>query len=324
MIKKDRKKPITLRKLEALDRRITPAHPKKQLIADDLAKKRAGFRGEQALDYHLTFMPTENYHIFHSLRLQDHKMRFFQIDTLILTQKFHLILETKNFSGTLFFDQEFHQLLRTNQNESKAYSDPITQANRQTRQLRLWLNSHRFPSAPIIPFVVISSPSTTIQTNPQYSHLLRNVIHSAALPFKVEEIEKKHKSNLLTKKELNAISRLLLKKHVPFNQDILAKFQIGKEEIVTGVYCNSCLLFSMRREWGTWKCTRCNKADPAAHLQALEDYALLFGPTITNLELRTFLGIESESVARKILTSTCPESFGEKKNRGYIIPMWLD
>lgn len=313
-----------MRKLEALDRRLHPTHHKKQSIADKLGSEKAGFRGEVALDYHLTFLPNENYYIFHNLRLQDNKKRFFQIDTLILTPKFHLILDTKNFSGTLFFDQEFQQLVRTNQNESKAYSDPILQIKRQRLQLQSWLNDHQFPLAPVFPFVIISFPSTTIQTNPQYAHLLRNVIHSAALPFKVEELEKNHHTTLLTKKELNVISRKLIKKHVPNNPDILAKYQIRKEDIIPGVYCNNCLSFSMKREWGNWKCKQCNHMDPTAHLSAIEDYSLLFGQNITNPELRAFLGIESESVARKILTSVCHETFGEKKNRGYKIPMWLD
>ncbi|MBU8878105.1 NERD domain-containing protein [Bacillus sp. FJAT-29790] len=324
MIKKERKKPIKLRKLEALVRRLPTTHPKKQFIMDHLAKNEAGFRGEQALDYHLTFLPSENFFIFHNLRLQDNKKRFFQIDTLILTPKFHLILEIKNISGNLFFDQEFHQLLRTYKNEIQSFSDPLLQVRRQRFQLQSWLHHNKFPLVPIIPFIIISSPSSTIQTNPRYSHLLRNVIHSDALPLKVEELEKNHQQALISKKESTAISRKLVKMHVPYNPDILSLYQISKKDIIQGVYCDNCFSFSMKRVWGAWQCTHCNDFSPHAHLPAIDDYSLLFGSNITNQELRAFLGIQSESVARKILTSVCSESYGQKKNRGYELPMWLE
>jgi len=321
LIKKERKKPIKLKKLAVLKKRLYKNHPKWPIVAESLAKGEAGFRGEVSLDYQLTFLPDNNYYIFHDLRLKDEKLRYFQLDTLILTLKFHLLIEIKNIAGTLFFDQEFHQLIRTFQNENQTFPDPLLQIRRQQIQLRSWIKQKNFPQAPIIPFVIISSPTSTIQTNLQSSHLLQNVIHSGALPFKIEELEKKSYKVILTKKELNAMARKLLKSHEPYNPDILATYQLSKKDIIKGVYCEKCSSFLMRRNRGHWRCETCWNISTNAHLSALRDYSLLFGQKIMNAECRSFLGIESESVARKILTSTCIKSLGENKNRTYLLPI---
>ncbi|WP_180968136.1 nuclease-related domain-containing protein [Cytobacillus massiliigabonensis] len=310
MIKKERKRPIILKKLEALDRRVPIHHTKKQIVTRELAKVEAGFRGEQALNYHLTFLPKKNYFILHDLRLRDKEKGFFQIDTVILTPKFHLVLEVKNIAGTLFFDQEFHQLIRTLPNESHTFPDPLLQIRRQKQQFQSWLAQNKFSDVPVISYVIISSPSSTIQTIPRHSHLLRNVIHSATLPLKVEELEKRYEHILYTTQEMNALSRKLIKMHIPYNPDILSLFQVCREDIIKGVYCENCLSYLIERVWGSWRCLNCKLISNKAHISALEDYFLLFGPNITNAELRSFLKIESESIAREILTAICDESLG--------------
>ncbi|WP_243292865.1 hypothetical protein [Bacillus sp. FJAT-47783] len=56
MIKKERTKPIKLKKLEALIRRLSSTHPKRPLVQKELAKHLAGYRGEQSIDYHLSHL----------------------------------------------------------------------------------------------------------------------------------------------------------------------------------------------------------------------------------------------------------------------------
>ncbi len=68
MIAKKRVVPLKIRQIEALLRRLPPHHPKIPLIEKDLIKRRAGYRGEKSVDYHLSFLPDE-YLIFHGLRL---------------------------------------------------------------------------------------------------------------------------------------------------------------------------------------------------------------------------------------------------------------
>ena len=51
---------------------------------------------------------------------------FFQIDFLIITLHYLLILEAKNYSGQIYFDDDFNQIIQTKNGEEKALPDPDT------------------------------------------------------------------------------------------------------------------------------------------------------------------------------------------------------
>ncbi|SFE88656.1 nuclease-related domain-containing protein [Alteribacillus iranensis] len=103
MIIKPRKVPLHLRKLRALERRLPHSHPKRPEIERDTAKWSAGYKGEQSIDDPLTFLPPHDFRILHDLHLYDGS-HYFQIDTLIISSCFLLIIEVINISGTLIFD----------------------------------------------------------------------------------------------------------------------------------------------------------------------------------------------------------------------------
>ncbi|MFD2693304.1 nuclease-related domain-containing protein [Sporolactobacillus shoreicorticis] len=46
------------------------------------------------MDYALSHLPDKDFHIFHNLRLYDH-VDYFQIDFLVLCDRYALILEVK-------------------------------------------------------------------------------------------------------------------------------------------------------------------------------------------------------------------------------------
>ena len=97
MIVKPRKYPVSILSLEALQRRLKQNHPQQAQIKEDLAKKTAVFKGEQSIDYFLSFLSEGMYHILHDVRLKigDH---FFQIDILILSRSFLLIFRSEEYN----------------------------------------------------------------------------------------------------------------------------------------------------------------------------------------------------------------------------------
>ncbi|WP_372508755.1 nuclease-related domain-containing protein [Pseudalkalibacillus decolorationis] len=82
MIIKHRTKPTSIRKLEALQRRIPRDHPRRPFIDEGCAINKAGYKGELALNFPLKFLPQKDYLILHDLRLQN-KTAYFQIDCLL-------------------------------------------------------------------------------------------------------------------------------------------------------------------------------------------------------------------------------------------------
>ncbi|MDM5225399.1 nuclease-related domain-containing protein [Cytobacillus sp. NJ13] len=85
MLKKERKVPDFITKLEALIRRMPEMEQGRDRAVSELIKRRAGFIGEQKLDYYLSFLDGKEYWIYHGLWLSNGS-QFFQIDTLLLTK----------------------------------------------------------------------------------------------------------------------------------------------------------------------------------------------------------------------------------------------
>nr|WP_306896985.1 nuclease-related domain-containing protein [Salibacterium salarium] len=126
---------------------------------------------------------------------------------MLLTPHFFLILEVKNIAGTLYFDQEFNQLLRTIHEKEEAFSDPVVQLNRQQCQLEIWLQKFKFPLAPVEGVVIISNSSTVIKASPSYKNLSSTVIRPPVLPSKIASLQQKYSSVIMPKKNINKISR---------------------------------------------------------------------------------------------------------------------
>lgn len=280
----------------------------------------AGYRGEQSLDYYLGFLSKKRYLIFHDLRLSN-SLHFFQIDTLILSPFFILLIEVKNVTGTLYFDNIFHQLIRTVNGKEEGFPNPLLQVKRQRSQLSEWIKNNKFPAVPIETLVVISSPSTIIKASTENKYRFQNVIHRENLISKIESLEEKYKEEKLSEKELRKLSTFLLKQHTPNVPDVLQRFHIPETDLLKGVHCPSCFSIPMRRKGSSWVCLTCNYSSKEAHLAALQDYALLLLSTITNQQLRDFLQLPSRSIATNILISIDLKHSGATRGRTYQLPI---
>lgn len=318
MIVKKRSIPLVNLKLEALLRRILPSHPKVPILKENLLKRNAGYQGERSLDYPLSFLHEKEYLIFHDLRLKVGS-HYFQIDTLVICQKFILIIEVKNIMGTLYFDQQFHQLIRTINGEETVFPDPVIQLKRQMFQLKQWLDSKQIVTLPIIPLVVISNPKALIQTSSANGELNKMVINRYYLSTRLQQIEKEYDLDTLSLKEIKKLSRLLLKEHTPLVQQVLEQYEIKPSEILTGVICPSCGHLPMTRVNGSWLCQQCQQTNKTAHISALKDYFLLCSSQMTNKDAREFLNIESPFITSRLLRSMDFPSSGNTKNKVYMI-----
>lgn len=318
MIVKERFIPTKIIKNETLLRRLLENHPKWIHIDKDLAKRKAGYNGEKATDYYVKKLPNQEFFNLFDLRLQiNHD--FFQIDTLILSTTFALILEIKNISGSLYFDHTFKQLIRTLNDIENGFICPIVQAERHVSKLNKWFLSRKI-SLPIEYLVVISNPSTIIKTDPHNIKAIDKVIHAHELVEKVEMIRKKHFEEKFSMKEVKKLAKQIVKNHTPLPYNPLKYYQIPKTSILSGVQCPSCKTIPMVRVRGSWYCTKCKTYNKDAHIQSLNDYFLLISSTVTNQQFREFLHLPSPSIAKKMLTSMNLSYTGEKKSRIYQAP----
>ncbi|KQL21245.1 nuclease-related domain-containing protein [Cytobacillus solani] len=316
MIVKELSKPSSILKLEALMRRIPIDHAKYAEIKEDLRKRLAGYNGERALSYYLDFLPDKDYFIFHDLCLPNGPHHF-QIDYLVLSRHLAFILECKNFYGTLLLEDSFNQLIRTANDKEEGFQNPISQTKWHQQQLSTFLNSYGYSQIPIDYLVAFSSPSTILKTNSRSQSLLKRIVHGYNLLDRLNEIGKAYKKDVIEMKHLRKLCKLLLKSHVPSDQNISQKYVLTKSDVKTGVQCPNCLSFGMVRLRKKWFCEKCGCFDKNAHVEAVKDYFLSLNSTMSNKQFREFTHLSSVDMASKLLMRMNLPSSGANKGRVY-------
>ncbi len=323
MGQKNRVLPVEIKRLEALNRRVKKLHPKKSEIYSSFRRRMAGFIGEQSIDYYLSFLTEKDFIILHGVRLQ-YGQYFFQIDTLILTPYFILILEVKTYAGTIIIDHDNSQLtVLKDSGEEKTYMDPVVQVEHQHYQFSKWLQLYKSPQIPIFSYVVFTNDSSKIVSR-NNTPISKKIMRSTLLFKTIKQLQDKHNTTFYSTKDLNRLKRLIKKHHTPSNRDFAESFRIEPDDIITGVQCPHCEQFPMERSYGKWLCHSCNKSSKDAHKKALQDYLLLFTPLITINEMKKFLHIDSRDVVKYIIQSLELRGEGTTSDRKYDLTSLMD
>lgn len=303
---------------EAALRRIDKNHSARKEIEEDYAIRMAGYRGEKSVDYYLKNLPETHYDIIHGLRLPSENS-FFQIDTLILSTSFAYILEIKNIAGILHFEKNLGQFLRiTPENQKKErFRNPIQQAKIQHAKLQKWLYQHGYRNFPVDYVVVNSNARTIITTDPGNEAILTKVCNSETIEDKIIQTTQRFHKECINHPQVKKLEQQLLHEHTEPEHSVKQLYNINSGEIPTGVQCPKCLFIPMSYHYGTWTCLNCNHQSKTAHIAAIQDYFHLIKPTITNIEMREFLHIQSPNVAKKFLHTLQLPSKGVNKGRIY-------
>ncbi|MCL6572076.1 MAG: NERD domain-containing protein [Bacillus sp. (in: Bacteria)] len=307
-----------IKKYEAMDRRLDCNH----LIRPDLLAEYknwlAGYRGEKSVAFYLSMLSDSKYLIFHDLRLKLGKY-YFQIDFLLLSSTFNLVLEVKNRIGEYRFEKNQNQTTLKSNGIEKRIKNPVLQAKLQAKKLKKWLKKYNCPEVPIYYLFVNSNEKAIIRIEPGNEQINQYICHSEALVERIDQLANFYKTEILNASELRKIKRLLLAHHTPDDPDLLHHFNLSAKHITPGVQCQECGCLPMKYHYGTWSCSICKHKSKIAHYQAIEDYFLLVKPTISNSELRQFLQIKSPKSANTILHTLNFSYSGTNKNRVYFL-----
>lgn len=164
MFLKERVSPDLLESLPRLLHRLSKRHAAYETVALDYYKVKAGFGGEQRVDQILRQSRwRDRIAVIGDLQLAD---PFCQIDTVILTPHFVLVLEVKNFSGTLSFDEKsYHMKQRTRDGKLLGFNSPVTQAWNAQEEVKILLEEFGI-LLPVYTCVVLPYSSTLIEDAP--------------------------------------------------------------------------------------------------------------------------------------------------------------
>ncbi|WP_163539676.1 nuclease-related domain-containing protein [Gracilibacillus sp. YIM 98692] len=308
--------PLVHRKYEALRNRLPADHMQYSTIDDFCRRYHSGYQGEQSLGYYIDLLADLDIHWLKRLRLK--YQHYFQIDLLCVTPSFLLLIESKNITGSIYFDPYAKQLLRQIDDQQKLFSDPLLQVGLQAKQLRQFLSHTDFPSLPIHTISAFTNRNGHLLLQ-DYKDRDR-ILTSQELPFYVENLVAKHNVPKLTSSQCAQLTRYLESHHQEADIDILKKHAILWEEIKKGVPCPACSRYRMARIRHRWECPHCNHRSHDAHIPVLTELALLAGNRITNKLAREFLMMESRHAAAKLLIRAGFERVGTGKGAYYILP----
>lgn len=313
--------PEQLLAVSALLEHLPANHPKRSVAEDDFAKRYAGWRGEQNLSYYLSHLPQNSFSGFHDLRLSA-ESHLFQMDMLMITFQFILIIEVKNFAGSIYFDTIFNQLIRVHNEHKEGFSNPIIQVHRHRKLLMKWLAIHRLSSLPIECLVVIANPSTLIDTARNSRNIGEIVCHAEQIESKIEQLTQKHKSQKISESNLNRVENLLLKEHIDPLVNICDTFSVSDNDLIRGVKCPFCHSFRTSRVYGSWFCPQCGNKTRTAHEQNILEYFLLNDKKMTNGMCQDFLNINNRQLATRLLQKMQLKTGGSGQGIGqyYLAP----
>ncbi|RNF39707.1 nuclease-related domain-containing protein [Planococcus salinus] len=293
--------------------RLPVNHSHRKFLETELYRRAAGARGEKRLkDRFKEFQLEEEYHILWnlSLRLGEWKV---QMDGLLLTGKCAVILESKNISGKIQFDEKTDEFSRENLNGEKTImEDPTVQLKKHIRFLTTWFKSKKI-DLPVTGLVIFTAKQCEFLSKPPGAHICKTYQMPDYLLQIVESapLNSEHP-------QLSKIKRTLQTNQTPFKRiPLCSQYHIQTEDLTTGIFCTNCNHHLMQRHKRAWICRQCSHRDNLAHKLAIQEYFTLIDTHLTNLEFRKFCGITSRSVATRLLTQQDLLTTGEFKGRVY-------
>lgn len=299
--------------LETLLLRLAPVHPQRGFLDTLLYRTTRGTSGEQRLkarfkEFWIEDEFTALWDV--SLTLGDWPV---QMDGLLLTERCAVVIESKNISGEIHFNEATGEFFRFDADGNKtSLEDPRVQLAKHIRFLQRWFRLRKI-SLPVAGLVVFTAKHCEFVSKPSGAPICKTYQMSGHLL----NIWQSHPP-ITASPKLSKISKLLLTQQTPFRRTPLCRqYTIDAADLKTGVFCRNCNSFTMKRVKRGWTCARCGKRDPIAHEFAVREYFSLVDSELTNQEFRRFCGIDSIYVASRLLSQLDLKTSGERKARKY-------
>lgn len=320
-MKAKRDMPERLMALAVLGLRTAGGHPSAKQIKTDCENRIAGYKGEKKADFFLFEAKVQDRPII----LKDVDIpgvgRSVQADTVILHPAFILILEVKNVTGELYFDDQTGQFYRIKAGKREGMRNPEDQLNRAVSALESFLASIGYP-VPVHGAIILASYNGLLQQAP----LTRPALTVDRLPGHIEKLEEENRP-ILTRSNLKRIEESLTGNQSRKRDNYFLWYNLRWSDIQPGVRCPACHCLGMIRTHGRWICPACNQVSKDAHRSALQEFRILFGEQITSRQAMWFLELDSIQTTLRLFENAGMNPSSQKRNRKFKIPVenfWLE
>lgn len=292
---------------KCLLRRLPKTHDQYSTFQEEFSRLDAGIAGEQRVAREMSDIPY-NYIWLNNYQCLSPQNTPHQIDFILLSPHFAVVLEVKNITGNLYFQPESKEFYRVRiDGQLDYFRSPFDQAIRHQQLLEQLFEMWNTP-LPVTYAVVNTNTNSRIGTT--FEGL--PIFHVSYLRVYLNQLMEKHPPRNF---DLLALKEKLQSFSVVFPPRKL----VNNSELLTGIICNVCQT-KMSYNQGISTCANCNHRSRNGILETLRDYYFLVDTTISNSEFRWFSGIESKDRASKILSRLSLEKIGNHRSTRYIIP----
>lgn len=302
--------PKSLFALRRLIRRISINHPQHNSIHQELYNSNAGYSGEKYIDSVLKNIHFPIPHsIFPNFRLCEKNIPSSQIDILVFTPAYALVIEVKNWSGSISF-QQTGQTIQTKDSIVRSMDCPIVQAEYYKENLKDWFHLkginhpvHRVVIFPYASTILLGAEGRGVHFAKELPQIIRNL---NKLPL------------LMNSNEFNSLSKKLIDVNKSFKRNTLCQqYGILPSELTQGVYCSHCDIQLYKKNSRHYVCPSCSIVSENPVKETMIDWFTLFDSHVTNKDVRLLSGIlDSYRVQYYMKLSGFPFT-GRNKGRVY-------
>lgn len=299
--------------LNNLIQRLSINNPQRKELIDEYMRINAGDIGEKFIMETIEKLQLPyDFYIFHNLSLFIESK--IQIDILIITKYYVIILEVKNIKGAIEFSQNPKQLIRTLPNgEMHVFNSPEPQLDEYIYQIKQFFLNYGI-DIPIYGAIVFPFTSSFIRQPTEKTIILRK---NELKPFLRNIPTGKE---YLNDKNVEFFNSYFLKDQLTFNPyPLIEKYKIQRDEVMNGVICPNCGTLGMKRFAFYWFCQSCGHKSTNAHENAIYDYLKIINNTITNRECRRFLEVNNKDQVNKMLRKMPLNKTGNYRNTKYTL-----
>jgi len=299
--------------VEAAIRRLSPLHPQYTFLEGLQRQIVSGIKGEELLNKLFERVKFRfDYYVLHDLHL--YSTAWFQMDSLIITPYYIIILEMKNIGGHIKIRKNHPQLERTlTSGQIDYYKNPIGQVIEITDLLQDFLEMRNI-DIPIYRVIIFKDANRSLQ----FDETEIPIMGLQELPHYIRTRPRTEVK--LNTKQVDTLLNNILVAHQDYNPfPITTNYFIEPKDIITGVNCKICSEFTVNKLYREWRCQKCGETTKIGHINAFNDFAMLIDRKMNNKECRRFLHIESCKQASVILERLNVDSSGPKKKREYML-----
>lgn len=301
---------------ELIVRTPTTNQQEKQFFSKQYAATLAGYKGERKVDHLLERMPFPHLHtIIPNFQTQSKFGTRYQMDTLIITNRYILLLEIKNIRGHIEFHDNPAQIIRTFEGIQEKLSCPIHQLERNKKALEQLI----YPlstAVPIYSAIVFCHSTAQISSYPKTTKIL----YKNQVDFFIEKLNTLPEK--CTKQEFQKLIRVIKSANNNFKKvPLSARYSIDITKLNKGVFCIECEgpMESLPKSIA-FQCSICKKTDANALTNSLLGLFGLIDGELSRQQLRFHLNLQSRTRLTNALTRMGCIKNGSAKAIRYSLP----